>query len=160
MAVVYGLVHILSGRTYVGCTSGRPNSKRVYKGTQSKLAKRFREHRCLLNAKNHSEPVLQKDWLRDGPSAFRMVVLEETSSNVVAVKREAEIRWMRKLEVEGLLYNAYKQSFNFTPEATKAGIEASRIAGRWHNGVPVDHGRKISKGKRKARMLRQRNEIV
>lgn len=162
MAVVYGLVCVLSGKTYVGCTSGRKTAKRKYNKTvESLLAKRFREHRCLLNANKHSEPELQKDWLIHGEQSFKMVLLEELSDYPPpSVKRRAELKWMAKFERKGLLYNTYKEAFAFTKEATKAGVEASRIAGRWHNGVPKDHGRKISEGRRRARELRQLNEIV
>jgi hypothetical protein len=161
MAVVYGLVNTFTGKTYVGCTSGRPTAKRHYKSEESKLAKRFREHRCLLNAGTHSEPTLQKDWVIDGSAAFKMKMLEVLAPFPPAsVKREAELRWMFHFEAKGLLYNTYKEAFAFTKEATKAGIEASRTAGRWHKGVPKDHGKKISEGRRKARILRQLNEIV
>ena len=162
MAVIYGLVHVPSGMTYVGCTSGRKTAKRKYNKTvTSLLAKRYREHRCLLNANKHSEPRLQKDWFADGEQSFKMVVLEELGEYPPpSVRREAELRWMCQLEAKEFLYNTYKESFSFTKEATKAGIEASRTAGRWHKGVPKDHGRKISEGKRKARELRQLNEIV
>ena len=162
MAVVYGLVHILSGKTYVGCTGGRKIAKRKYNKTvESLLAKRFREHRCWLNAGKHSEPILQKDWVADGEKAFKMVILEELSKYPLpAEKREAELRWMKKFEIDGLLYNTYKEAFNFTTEATKAGIEASRTAGRWHKGVPKDHGKKISEGKRRARIQKQLKDIV
>ena len=154
-ALVYGLINLKSGKVYVGCTSGRPNAKRQYLKNESKLAKRFREHKSLLNSKKHSEPKLQKDWLESGPDEFKIILLEEVGENVSASKkREAELKWMKKYEDEGLLYNTYKESFSFTKEATKAGIEASRTAGRWHNGVPKDHGRKISEGKRRARILR------
>lgn len=156
MAVVYGLVNVCTGKVYVGCTSGRQTAKRHYKAVESKLAKRFREHRCLLNAGTHKEPELQKDWLIDGPAAFKMVVLETLALFPAAtVKREAELKWMAFYRAKGLLYNTYKEAFSFTAEATKAGIEASRTAGRWHKGVPKDHGKKISEGKRRARMLRR-----
>jgi hypothetical protein len=162
MTVVYGLVHLPSGRVYVGCTGGRPTAKRKYNKTQtSLLAKRFREHRCLLNAGTHSEALLQADWLKDGEAVFKMVVLEELGEYPEpSKKREAELRWMKKFEDEGLLYNIYKESFAFTKEATEAGIEASRTAGRWHKGVPNDHGRKISEGKKRAKLLRQLKDIV
>lgn len=160
MAVIYGLVNVASRMTYVGCTAG-------------KLTKRFREHRCLLNNNKHSEPILQKDWSNYGSNAFVMEVLEELPQNaVVSEKREAELKWMAKLETEGLLYNTRKNSFQPSPEATRKGIEASRIAGRPVSpegrmkrrmaqlGVPKNHGHKISATKRKNRLLRQSDEIV
>jgi hypothetical protein len=162
MAVVYGLVHVPSGKTYIGCTGGRINARRKYNNSlKSLLSKRFREHRCLLNAGKHAEPTLQSDWRIYPESEFQIVSLEELGDYPApSVKREAELRWMQVYEARGLLYNTYKEAFSFTKEATKAGIEASRSAGRWHNGVPDDHGRKISEGRRRARMLRQSKEIV
>ncbi|HET9285702.1 MAG TPA: hypothetical protein VFR24_27435 [Candidatus Angelobacter sp.] len=161
MAVVYGLVNTITGKAYIGCTGGRPNPKREYKAVSSKLAKRFREHRCLLNAGTHKEPELQKDWQIYGSQVFKMEVLEELDKfPSAAVKREAELRWMAEYESKGLLYNVYKEAFAFTEAATKAGIEASRHVGRWRNGVPADHGKKISEGRRRARKLRQLKDIV
>ena len=148
MTVVYGLVHVASGRTYVGCTAG-------------KLAKRFREHRCLLNNGKHAERVLQNEWKLYGAEAFVMKVLEVLPGKPSAAqKREVELQWMCKLEKQGLLYNLNKMSFQVLPEAARKGREAARTAGRWHNGVPKDHGAKISAGIRRARRLRQSNEIV
>jgi len=160
MAVIYGLVNVATRMTYVGCTAG-------------KLAKRFREHRCLLNNNKHSEPILQKDWTNYGSNAFSMEVLEQLpEAPVTAQKREAELRWMAKLEAEGLLYNTSKLSFQPSPEATRKGIEASRTAGRPVSpegrlkrrlsqlGVPKNHGHKISETKRKNRLLRKSDEIV
>ncbi len=160
MAVIYGLVNVASRMTYVGCTAG-------------KLAKRFREHRCLLNNNKHAEPILQRDWATYGSNAFSMEVLEELPKNVVvSQKREAELRWMAKLEEEGLLYNSNKLSFMPSPEATRKGIEASRTAGRPVSpegrmkrrmaqlGIPKNHGAKISATKHRNRLLRQANDIV
>lgn len=160
MAVIYGLVHVASGRTYVGCTAG-------------KLMKRFREHRCLLNNNKHKEPILQKEWTTYGPEAFRIENLEQLVLGASTdQKREAELRWMKKLEAEGLLYNLSKVSFNFTAAATRKGIEASRHVGRPVSpegrlarrisqlGIPKNHGAKISATKRRNRLLRQTDEIV
>lgn len=160
MAVIYGLVNVATRRTYIGCTAG-------------KLAKRFREHRCLLNNNKNSELVLQRDWANYGSNAFSMEVLEELPKDaVVSQKREAELRWMAKLEAEGLLYNTNKISFSLSPEATRKGIEASRTAGRPVSpegrmkrrmaqlGIPKNHGAKISETKRRNRLLRKSDEIV
>lgn len=159
MAVIYGLVNVASRMTYIGCTAG-------------KLAKRFREHRCLLNNNKHSEPILQRDWTNYGSDGFRMDVLEELPKDaVVSQKREAELRWMAKLEAEGLLYNSNKLSFMPSPEATRKGIEASRTAGRPVSpegrmkrrmaqlGIPKNHGAKISATKRRNRLLRRFDEL-
>jgi len=160
MAVIYGLVHVASGRTYVGCTAG-------------KLQKRFREHRCLLNNNKHKEPVLQKEWSIYGSEAFRIEILEQLEMLAPTFrKREAELRWMTKLESEGLLYNLSRVSFAPSPEAARKGIEASRTVGRPVSpegrlkrrmaqlGIPKNHGAKISATKRRNRILRQSDEIV
>ena len=160
MAVIYGLVNVATGRVYVGCTAG-------------KLNKRFREHRCLLNNGKHNEQILQAEWATYGPDAFEIKVLEELAEKAtVSQKREAELKWMRKLEEEGNLYNQNKTAFGFTKEATLKGIEASRFVGRPVSpegrlkrrmaqlGIPKNHGAKISATKRRNRMLRQSDEIV
>lgn len=163
MAIVYGLLNTVSNKIYIGCTGGRETAKRKYNKTvASQVAKRFREHRCTLRAGIHAEPELQKDWVKYGEQAFKMIILEELDGKYPSApeKREAELKWMRKYGDQGLLYNTHKISFGFTKEAMQAGIEASRTAGRWHNGVLADHGKKISEGKRKARELRRLNKIV
>lgn len=160
MVVIYGLVNVATGRTYVGCTAG-------------KLNKRFREHRCLLNNGKHNEQTLQVEWTLYGSCAYEIKVLEELAENAtLPQKREAELRWMQRLDGEGILYNQNKTSFAFTKEATKKGIEASRTAGRPVSpegrlkrrlsqlGISKNHGAKISATKRKNRMLRRSDEIV
>jgi hypothetical protein len=159
MLVIYGIVHKDSGRTYVGCTSNK--------------TKRFREHHSLLNRGKHNETSLQFDWSLYGPSAFELVVFQELLEDAtLREKRKAELEWLYKFKMQGLLYNRTMASFQFTPEATKKGIEASRTAGRPVSpegrmkrrmaqlGVPKNHGHKISATKRLKRMLRLRDEIV
>jgi len=148
MAVIYGLVHIASGRTLVGCT-------------KNKLQKRFREHRCLLRNGKHSEVILQKEWVLYGEQAFEMRILEDLpGERAASEKREAELRWMSMLESEGLLYNLKRVSFQPSTEAMLKGVENSRRVGRWRNGVPKNHGDKIRAGIRLGRILRQSNDIV
>lgn len=121
MAVIYGLVHIPSGRVYIGCTKGKP-------------AKRLREHRCLLNQGKHNEPDLQRDWLKDGESAFKMKVLEQLPIGVsLTLKREAELRWMDCFRGLGLLYNQRRLSFQLTPEAMQRGVANAHLkpGNRW-----------------------------
>src|SRR5277367_2726662 len=126
MAAVYGIVHLVSMKTLVGSVGdGRPNTKRLYKSTESKLSKRFREHRSLLNRGKHAEPELQKDWTQYGPDAFAMRLLEEIEGSVES-KREAELRWMANLDKQGLLYNQTRLAYALSPEAIKRGVEASR----------------------------------
>ena len=154
MAVIYGLVHITSGRMYVGSTAG-------------KISKRFREHRCLLNNGKHTSRKLQDEWSRCGPSAFTIQVLESLGENVSHERRKrAEQTWIDKADLDGLLYNAYKVAFGWPEESRRLGVEASRhVAGnRWtpetnerrrlaQLGRPKGHGAKISATKRAKRAL-------
>lgn len=160
MAVIYGLVHVASGRTYVGCTAG-------------KLNKRLREHRCLLNNRKHNEPILQREWSLYGSEAFRIEILETLPNEATTIqKREAELRWMAMMETRGLLYNRAKISFQLTPEAIRKGVANAHIkpGNRWSPeanekrriaqlGIPKGHGAKISATKR-AKSQRADDEIV
>jgi hypothetical protein len=167
MAAVYGIVHLDSMKTLVGSVGdGRENTKRLYKSTESKLSKRFREHRCLLNAGKHAETELQGDWNKFGPAAFAMRLLEEIEGSVES-KREAELRWMANLDKQGLLYNKNRLAYMLSPEAIRKGVEASRhsVGNRWtpeanlkrslaQLGKPKGHGAKISATKQAKKMMR------
>lgn len=155
MAVIYGIVHKVSLKAYVGCTSGKP-------------AKRFREHRCLLNGGKHSEPGLQADWAAFGPSAFMLVIFEELGDASLPMKREAELRWMDKLAPHGLLYNTRRVSFSPSAEAAMKGVaNAHKERGnRWtaeanekrrlsQLGKPKGHGAKISATKQAKKIAMQ-----
>jgi hypothetical protein len=141
MAIIYGLVHVPSGRVYVGCTKGKP-------------AKRLREHRCLLNQGKHNEPDLQRDWLKDGEGAFKMKVLEQLPIGVsLVLKREAELRWMDCFRGLGLLYNQRRLSFQLTPEAMRKGVANAQLkpGNRWTPEVNEKRrlamlGRKLNTG--------------
>lgn len=149
MAIIYALIHAQSFKHYIGCTKG-------------KLAKRMREHRCLLNAGKHTCKPLQEDWTRYGESAFVAKIYDELPPDAsLRDKRGRELYRMNALKDAGLLYNEHIVSFAPTPEATRKGIEASRhVAGnRWtpeanlkrslaQKGKPKGHGAKISATKR------------
>ena len=101
MAVVYGIRNKLNGFVYVGCTKG-------------KLAKRMREHKCLLNSWKHTATQLQLDWQKHGESAFEIVTLEMLPSDAsVVTKRVRELYWMQFYSTT--LYNAFQNSFAPTP---------------------------------------------
>jgi group I intron endonuclease len=152
MAVVYGIRNKLNGFVYVGCTKG-------------KLAKRMREHRCLLNSWKHTATQLQLDWHKHGESAFEIVTLEMLPSDAsVVTKRVRELYWMQFYSTT--LYNAFQNSFAPTPEAIAKGVEAARhvTGNRWSQetndkrrqaqiGKPKGHGAKISATKRAKRAL-------
>lgn len=154
MAKIYAIRCKITGISYVGCTKG-------------KLAKRMREHRCLLNQEAHKVLRLQSDWMLYGPEAFEMVELEDLPLNVgLEGKREAELRWQHRLEETGLLYNEHKVSFSPTQEAIRKGqpLCAEAARGRVSTpeanlkrrlaqlGKPKGHGAKISATKRAKRL--------
>ena len=149
MAVVYGIRNKLTGFVYVGCTAG-------------KLAKRMREHRCLLNGWKHTATLLQTDWHKYGEAEFEIVTLETLPQDATVVtKRVRELYWMQFYSTQ--LYNAFQNSFAPTPEAIAKGVAASakmpRIQTAEANekrrlaqlGKPKGHGAKISATKQARR---------
>ncbi len=152
MAVVYAIRNRLNGFVYVGCTAG-------------KLAKRMREHRCLLNSWKHTATKLQTDWHKHGEAEFEIVALETLPQDATVVtKRVRELYWMQFYSTS--LYNAFQNSFAPTPEAIAKGVEAARhvTGNRWtpeanekrrmaQLGKPKGHGAKISATKRAKRAL-------
>lgn len=149
MAVVYGIRNKLTGFVYVGCTAG-------------KLAKRMREHRCLLNNWKHTATLLQTDWHKYGEAEFEIVTLETLPKDATVVtKRVRELYWMQHYSTT--LYNAFQNSFAPTPEAIAKGVAASRLLPRIQTaeanekrrlaqlGKPKGHGAKISATKQAKR---------
>lgn len=155
MAVVYALECSVNGFAYIGVTTG-------------KLAKRFREHRCLCKTGKHHAKLLTADWNLYGESAFAMKVLEETEYQHRGSHCEVEQKWIDHYAALGKLYNAHTRSAGLGGETTKKGVEASRKMPRvWSAetnlkrrlaqlGKPKGHGAKISATKR----AKQRDEIV
>jgi group I intron endonuclease len=154
MVVIYELRCAVTGKGYIGCT-------------KYNLAKRFREHRCLLRNNKHKEPVLQEDWFKHGESSFQMHILQTLDINVpVNVKREAEVNWMNELEKDSRLYNTNKCSFSGTANSIKLALEASRKIKRVQTpeanekrrlaqlGIPKNHGAKISATKQAQKLMR------
>lgn len=60
---IYAIVHISSGRTYIGRTKRR-------------FDVRWQKHISDLERGQHICPSFQQDWTRDGWSAFRFEILE------------------------------------------------------------------------------------
>ena len=149
MAVIYGVVHIESGKTYVGRTICKPT-------------KRFREHRCMLRNDRHSSFQVQADWNLYGASAFRFDILQDLGDNVSKERlSEAEQRWIDRMNESGLLYNTYTRADGAQMEYFWKAIDASRksTGNRWtaetnerrrvaQLGKPKGHGAKISATKR------------
>lgn len=113
MAIIYALENKLTGKSYIGCTSGN-------------MAKRLREHRCLLRKGIHKVKELQNDWKKDGESNFVIKRLEEfdNTENVI-FKRVRELYWMQEFSIKGKLYNEHQISFSPTSEVIKKGVAAS-----------------------------------
>jgi hypothetical protein len=143
MFTIYALRSYLDGKAYIGCTSG-------------KVAKRLREHRCLLRAGEHKCEPLQLAWNTQGESAFHIESIEISMyDDSVDTRRQCELKWMEYFEQRGLLYNE-KQSFR-PPDGAQAKAAAKRVAngykpseetkqkiGLAQRGVPKNHGAKIS----------------
>ena len=152
MAVIYGIVHIDSGKAYVGRTKGKP-------------AKRFREHRCLLRNGKHTSYRLQQDFDAHGESAFRFEILQHLGDNVAMERlKKAEQAWIDHTNASGLLYNTYTRADGAQMEYLRRAIDASRTStgNRWtpetnerrslaQLGKPKGHGAKISATKRAKR---------
>ena len=72
MVTIYALTCTTNGKAYIGCTAG-------------KIAKRFREHRCMLNLGTHSEPDLLADWRLYGQAMFCMETVMELENDAPSV---------------------------------------------------------------------------
>jgi group I intron endonuclease len=151
MPTIYAIFNKSNGFAYIGCTKGN-------------LAKRMREHRCLLNQGAHSSTRMQQDWKHDGESCFSIVGLEKLPDDAsVLDKRVRELYWMQKHQDH--LYNAFQVSFAPTPEAIAKGVANAHLkpGNRWTEevnrkrseaqlGIPKGHGAKISATKRAKRL--------
>lgn len=132
MATIYGIQCVVNGWTYVGCTS-------------CKLAKRMREHRCLLNKRQHASPKMTGDWHEFGRDKFITLELETLAGDcTVEVKRDAEKRWMAHFQNLGALYNPNLQSFG--PEPEKARLRIAAYNAKPRNPHSAEHKEKIRLG--------------
>lgn len=123
MPVVYGFTCKETNMAYVGCTAGS-------------LRKREREHSCLLRGKKHTAYRMQQDWDKFGAKSFVMVELERLPDDAsIITKRERELYWMKSLESQGKLYNAYLNSFKPTDEAIAKG-QAAAVASNLKTRAP------------------------
>ena len=153
MAMVYALTHSQSGMAYIGVTSN--------------LAKRFREHRCLLRNKKHHAKKLQELWNDCFYPEIDWVMVELQDANYAhrGAACETEQQWIDYYENNGLLLNANKTSQGLGGEITLKGIEASRKVPRIQTlesnekrrqaqlGKPKGHGAKISATKQAKKLL-------
>lgn len=155
MPMIYAIRNTINGFAYVGCTAGS-------------LAKRMREHRCLLNQGKHTATMMLDDWKEHGQKCFEIVVLEELAPDASVVdKRVRELYWMQVYGTQDKIYNAFQNSFAPTKEAIAKGVESSRtsVGNRWSEetnekrrvaqlGKPKGHGAKISETKRRKKLDR------
>lgn len=74
-ATVYRILHIATGRCYVGHTTKR-------------VAARFAEHRYLLRAGKHHSKFLQNAWVKYGEYAFVFETLEECDEEHKLVREQ------------------------------------------------------------------------
>ena len=140
MAMIYALYVYGTYGLYIGCTRG-------------KVAKRLREHRCLLKAGRHTCRPLQRVW--DKATIKELGVLDWVKcDDALESRRAAELAAM---DCIGPRLLNDKNSFQPSPEAIRKGIEASRhVEGRKRSpeanlkrslaqkGKPKGHGAKIS----------------
>ncbi len=154
MAYIYAVRCNRTSKEYVGCTKN--------------VAKRMREHRCLLRQGKHASASLQRDWNALGEKAFHIRVLQELPPDAtVEMKRTYELWWMKLFERDGALYNENLTSFQGPPGSIeKAQAVAHRTPGnRWSPetnekrrqtqlGRKHSHGWKISATKQAKRAMR------
>lgn len=149
MIKIYALKNLVSGFAYIGCT-------------KYKLSKRMREHRCLLKANKHAEPLLQEAWNLLGESWFSIVELELLPSDASVIqKRERELHWMKVYSDYGLLFNSNRNSFQPTKKAIEKAQAVYSNKGRKQSaeeiqkrrlaqlGKPKNNGTKISETKKR-----------
>lgn len=154
MIMIYALQCQTNGKAYIGSTKG-------------KIAKRLREHRCLLRAGVHKTKALQEDWQQYGEARFHITVMERLPDLDLEKRRTAELTWMEQYAKHGLLYNEHMISMQPLEEARKRGVANAHLqpGNRWtpeanekrrlaQLGKPKNHGAKISATKRARRVMR------
>jgi hypothetical protein len=158
MVTIYALICRVNGKGYVGSTKG-------------KTAKRFREHRCLLNQGAHKTRALQEDWQIYGPEQFRLMDLIAVPNGDLETRRRQELAWMEYFATHCGLYNEHRISMRPSDEAIRKGVANAHLqpGNRWtpevnekrrvaQLGKPKGHGAKISATKRARR--NQADDIV
>lgn len=149
MAAIYVIECNINGFVYVGCSA-------------AKLGKRMREHRCLAKNGTHTARGLVDDWQRYGDAAFAIRAVEILPPDAsIAVKREAELRWMGLFSQQGRLYNDNHVSFGAGITRNPITDETRRKLSRRRStpeanlkrrlaqiGKPKGHGAKISATKK------------
>lgn len=98
---------------------------RVYIGSSTNIATRWKNHRNTLNRQAHKNVSLQLDWDAYGPDSFVFEILEVTDDTIAA-----EQRWIDS--TEGLLYNVSRIAWNpmKDPATVKRHQEALNASGK------------------------------
>lgn len=155
IATCYALTCRPTGKAYIGITLG-------------KMAKRMREHRCLLRAGKHTSALLQADWDHHGETEFDCITLAQAEVEpTVGNLRQIEQQWIDQYVEAGKLYNAYKTSFRVPDRVWRMGIQCAHNepGNRWtpeanerrriaQLGKPKGHGAKISATKQAKKAMR------
>lgn len=155
MAVVYALTCTITNQAYIGVTSN--------------LAKRFREHRCLLRNGKHHATKLQALWDSDpwgDEGRWVMLELQDANYGKRGALCETEQEWIDHYESRGLLLNASKTSQGLGGAITKMGVavahkspgkrwtpEANEKRRQAQLGIPKGHGAKISATKQAQKQM-------
>lgn len=95
-AGIYRIVHVLSGKFYVGSAVN--------------LRQRWRDHRAKLRAGKHRNAKLQHAWNKYGEGAFKLEVVEILSDRAGLI--QAEQRWIDALQPFG------DAGYNLAPAAS------------------------------------------
>ncbi|MGE3840053.1 MAG: GIY-YIG nuclease family protein [Vicinamibacterales bacterium] len=126
---------------------------KVYVGSSLNIARRAVEHRCLLNAKTHTNAHLQRAWNKYGADAFQFRVLELVPDDAQLLARE-------QAHIDALDAANGDRGYNAVPfanagrakksEAHRAAIAAA-TARRWAT-MPAE--------KRESLLAKQRARVV
>jgi group I intron endonuclease len=87
---VYGIVHVPSGRTYIGSSKD--------------ISKRWTRHRVMLRSGISASLSLQSAWNIFGEDAFRFIVLEDVTNTSALL--DCEQAWVDRYRADGIsLFN-------------------------------------------------------
>lgn len=122
-------------------------NNKIYIGQTSNYTARIYNHKNELNKHNHSNPFLQKDWIKYGADNFEFIILED---NVVSNQRlEKETYYMNKYGGTNSA-NIYNVKGNFNDDNTEyhlSKVKAITDKHDWFKGCkhPEETKSKISK---------------
>lgn len=89
MGIIYCIMHMDSGTSYIGSTI-------------QDARKRWGQHLGALRWGKHGNPYLQAAWNKYGKASFQFIILEEVTNNQL-IKREQY--WLDKYRIVGSVYN-------------------------------------------------------